>query len=236
MAVSVQSCFLPEWHAGSYSTRTSRLGVHFDWTLKRGGACAKKGMGYNNSFGELHETATKIYIKAPASVQRNKTIYKMLPGFFLIFTKLKMYNTTHSQQPCLWATSCFLDSCLCCTIVPSTSFSCQCCCTKVPVTSSYSCYSCYRSHRISSRVFVYHQDQGLCYMLHYHPFSVPLLGVKRHACVCCYYYTTFFTLDFVGSDANNCGWFLLLECTLEYLGTSGVMSAKNPHVAGDSLA
>jgi hypothetical protein len=45
--------------------------------LKRGGACAKKGMGYNNSFGELHETATKIYIKAPASVQRNKSIYNI---------------------------------------------------------------------------------------------------------------------------------------------------------------
>ena len=49
------------------------------------------------------------------------------------------------------------------------------------------------------------RTRDCCMLLHYHPFSVLLLGVKRHACVCCYYYTTFFTLDFVGSDANNCG-------------------------------
>jgi hypothetical protein len=121
-----------------------------------------------------------------------------------IYYKVVQVQRVHNTQP-EPATSCFLVSCLCCTIVPGTSFSFQCCCTKVPVTSCYSCYSCYRSNSISSRVFVYHQDQGLCCMLHYHPFSVPLLGVKRHACVCCYYYTTFFILDFVGSDANNCG-------------------------------
>ena len=166
-------------------------------------------MGYNNSFGELHETATKIYIKAPASVQRNKSIYKMLP-FQVSFiylqscTSVQVQRIQHTARASNQLFPRFLFV-LYSTIVPGTSFSFQCCCTKVPVTSCYSCYSCYRSNSISSRVFVYHQDQGLCCMLHYHPFSVPLLGVKRHACVCCYYYTTFFTLDFVGSDANNCG-------------------------------
>jgi len=28
---------------------------------------------------------------------------------------------------------------------------------------------------------------------------------KTRLCLLCYYYTTFFTLDFVGSDTNNCG-------------------------------
>ena len=162
-------------------------------------------MGYNNSFGELHETATKIYIKAPASVQRNKSIYKMLPfqvSFIYLQSCTSTTYTTHSQsqQP---AVSSFPVCVVRLYPVHLSAFSVVVQRYLLPVVTVVTVVT--RSHRISSRVFVYHQDQGLCYMLHYHPFSVPLLGVKRHACVCCYYYTTFFTLDFVGSDANNCG-------------------------------
>ena len=105
-------------------------------------------MGYNNSFGELHETATKIYtLKLPPVYKETKLYIKCYLFRFLssIYKVVQVYNV-HNTQP-EPATSCFLDSCLCCTIVPSTSFSCQCCCTKVPVTSSYSCYSCYSCYQ-----------------------------------------------------------------------------------------
>ena len=98
MAVSVQSCFLPEWHAGSYSTRTSRLGVHFDWTLKRGGACAKKGMGYNNSFGELHETATKIYTLKLPPVYKETKVYIKCYLFRFLSSIYKVVQVQHIQH------------------------------------------------------------------------------------------------------------------------------------------
>ena len=167
-----------------------------------------KGTGHNNSFGELHETATKIYtLKLPPVYKETKVYIKCYLFRFLshLFRWYKVVQVQRIQHTARASNQLF----------PRFLFVLYDC-TRYIFQLSVLLYkgTCYQLLQLLQllpkqqyilKSLCLSPGPGTLLHVHYHPFSVPLLGVKRHACVCCYYYTTFFILDFVGSDANNCG-------------------------------